>query len=67
MLSGEAADLCLFVRGVNTVSGANGGCVDRKAESKLCTISSTNNVPTHTTVRVTRLFVHNSYFLQIDN
>jgi hypothetical protein len=52
---------------VNTVSGENGKCVDRKAESRLCTVSSTNNVTTHKTVRVTRLFVHNSHFLQIDN
>jgi len=39
MLSVEGADLCLFVRGVNTVSGENGNCVDRKAESRFSTVS----------------------------
>jgi hypothetical protein len=40
-----AADLCLLLRGVTTVSGENGNCVDRKAESTLSTVSC---VATHT-------------------
>jgi len=39
MLCVEAADLYLFVRGVSTVSGENGNCVDRTADSRLCAVS----------------------------
>jgi hypothetical protein len=43
----RSADLCLFVRGVDTVSGENGNCVDRKAESRLSTVSSVAEQHTH--------------------
>lgn len=39
MLCGEAADLYLFVKGVSTVSGENGNCVDRTADSRLSAVS----------------------------